>query len=119
MNTTEPSKTGAQMITAERQRQVEVKGWTAEHDAAQVTGEMVSAAFAYAKHAMCGYAPFNREAAPATHEPPAFPYWPWLPELFKPAEFTSEGAIRDLVKAGALIAAEIDRLASAGSEDAA
>lgn len=102
--------TGAELITVERHRQVSVEGYTPEHDAEHVTGEFVSAAIAYAEHAMCTYAPANRQAAPATHEPPAFPYWPWAPEYWKPSPFTPEGTIRDLVKAGALIAAEIDRL---------
>ena len=105
---------GLSKIAAERQRQVEVKGYTPEHDAEHITGEFVSAAFCYARHAMCTYAPANREAAPATHEPPVFPYWPWASEYFKPAPFTREGAIRDLVKAGALIVAEIDRLEALG-----
>lgn len=101
---------GAALITAERRRQVEVEGYSPEHDAEHVDGEFVSAAFSYARHAMCTYAPNNPEAAPPTHEPPVAPYWPWSSTDFKPSDFTMAGAIRDLTKAGALIAAEIDRL---------
>lgn len=38
--------------------------------------------------------------------------WPWEAEAFKP---TPDDRVRELVKAGALIAAEIDRLGRAAS----
>lgn len=79
---------GASMIAAERQRQIEVEGWTHEHDDEHRHGELVSAAVCYAKPAL------------------ADTYWPWDPFWWKP----SDDPIRNLVKAGALIAAEIDRL---------
>jgi hypothetical protein len=80
---------------AERSRQIETEGWTEEHDDEHETGEMALAAAAYALTA-CG---FRREAA--------LEIWPkkWSRLWLKPT--TSR---RDLVKAGALILAEIERL---------
>ena len=86
---------GVELIAAERARQVEVKGWTAEHDDEYLAGQLVDAAAAYAR-----YGDHPRFAK----SPPML--WPWPAEWWKP----SHGPIRSLVKAGALIAAEIDRL---------
>lgn len=87
---------GADLIAAERQRQIEVEGWTPEHDERHDEGEMVRAALRYAAEALAGY----------DVEPDLSAYWPWHGEWWKP----SDDPIRNLVKAGALIAAEIDRL---------
>lgn len=83
--------TGAERIAAERRRQIEEKGYDAGHDAGHAEGDLTSAAMAY----LC--AATNREA-----EGRAF--WPWM-DGFKPST-----VVRDLEKAGALLAAEIDRL---------
>ncbi|HDG8091842.1 TPA: hypothetical protein PCO36_000378 [Klebsiella oxytoca] len=81
-------------VLAERQRQVTAEGWTPEHDDEHSDGEMALAASSYALYA------HKKPIAPA------MPYnWPWEPEWFK-----QQGARRDLVKAGALILAEIERL---------
>ena len=92
---------GIELIAAERTRQVEVEGWTPEHDAEHVAGELPLAAAGYAQYAgvqsMVG-------ASPGLKRLPAF--WPWGREWWKP----SDDPIRNLEKAGALIAAEIDRL---------
>lgn len=40
--------TGAERISRERQRQIEVEGWTAEHDNAHPNGELAKAAACYA-----------------------------------------------------------------------
>lgn len=86
------------LIAAERQRQIEREGWTPDHDDAEhQTGELVHAAICYAYH------PFSNERQAIT--PPW--RWPWEPESWKP---TPEDRIRELTKAAALIAAEIDRL---------
>lgn len=87
--------TGAEQIAAERQRQLSEEGWTSEHDAAWVNGELVSAAICYARTAVDGYA--GRMSAPLG--------WPWHEDWWKPSNY-----LRNLVRAGALIAAEIDRL---------
>ncbi len=80
-------------VLAERRRQVEVEGWTPEHDDEHSESEMSLAAACYAM-AAGGYA---KGQTP--------PIWPWALEGWKP----SYGR-RDLIKAGALILAEIERI---------
>jgi len=91
--------TGIEVISAERQRQIEVEGFDAAHDDTHVNGEIADFACCYARAAVYNilglYAP----------KVPLFQACPW-PDGFKP----SEDPIRNLAKAGALIAAEIDRL---------
>ena len=82
----------ARDVLAERQRQINDEGWTPEHDDEHNQGELAVAAACYAFHA-------NREASKCAHS------WPWQMAWHKP---TNER--RDLVKAGALILAEIERL---------
>jgi hypothetical protein len=88
-------KSGVELIQEERQRQIEVEGWTAEHDAQHVDGELAKAAACYTlraqKNNAHGESPWG---------------WPWDDEWWKP----SPDPVRNLAKAGALIAAEIDRL---------
>ncbi len=86
-------KTGVRLIAEERKRQVEEEGWTAEHDATHVNNEMPDAAICYLVDQQ------HRDYE-------AFP-WPWDDKWWKP---TPDDRVRELVKAGALIAAEIDRL---------
>lgn len=81
-------------VLAERQRQQLAEGWTTEHDDDHSCGEMALAASSYAQYA------HRKPIAPA------IPFnWPWEPEWFK-----QQGPRRDLVKAGALILAEIERI---------
>jgi hypothetical protein len=87
---------GIESITTERQ--VEGEGWTTEHDDTHTDGEMSAAAAAYAFSAFIGMS-YRAFAA----EPIGF--WPWDVEWWKP-----KTPREDLVRAGALIAAEIDRL---------
>lgn len=93
-------KTGIELIAEERKRQIEEEGWTKEHDAVHTRGELAKAAAAYALPPLCraDYAP-DIAAAPFM--------WPWNKSFWKPVP---NDRIRELVKAGALIAAEIDRL---------
>lgn len=92
-------------IAAERRRQVEAEGWTPEHDDSHKDGELADAAACYAYHA--GLDDKNREHA----GPPVL--WPWAEDWWKPKDRR-----RDLVRAAALIVAEIERLDRA-SEKAA
>lgn len=94
----EPSP-GVVAIAAERRRQIEVEGWTPEHDDTHRDGEMAVAGACYALNTM------NDCDGPQTRFVGA-ELWPWLDDWWKP----SGDRIRDLEKAGALIAAEIDRL---------
>jgi hypothetical protein len=82
---------GAECIAAERKRQIEEEGFTAEHDNRLGNGVLAAAAACYAVPALAEKAylwPFDRS------------WWKLVPE----------NRIRELEKAGALIAAEIDRL---------
>lgn len=85
---------GVALIAAERQRQIESEGWTPEHDDEHGDGEIAAAAACYASPAW---------SRMRSHQPPLL--WPWDEQWWKPGD-----RIRELVKAGALIAAEIDRL---------
>ena len=78
-------------VVAERQRQQSVEGWTPEHDNAYQNSELADAAACYAIHA------HNQGFSTPAH-------WPWSPDWWK-----QSGARCDLVKAGALILAEIER----------
>lgn len=90
--------TGAAMIALERARQVFSEGYSAEHDDRHKRYQLVDAGICYAREATLAARP---SSVPLT--------WPWEDELWKPSE-----RIDDLVKAGALFAAEIDRLLRAG-----
>ena len=92
-----PVSSGVVLITAERQRQIDVEGWTPEHDDEHSSSELNRAARFYAKKAQYPES-YTDVKAPMG--------WPWDTEWWKP----SPDPIRNLVKAGALIAAEIDRL---------
>lgn len=89
---------GADLIKAERRRQIQEEGWTPEHDDEHVHVELPSAAACYIDAA--------RAQAVGLHLANPSSLWPWDASWWKP----SDDPIRNLVKAGALIAAEIDRL---------
>lgn len=88
---------GIALMAAERQRQIAQEDWTPDHDDRHDDGELASAAIGYIQ---ATWKKFRR--------PPA--NWPWDDAWWKP----SPDPVRNLVKAGALIAAEIDRLRRAG-----
>lgn len=98
---------GATLIAQERQRQISSEGYDPEHDDRHTSGELNDAAICYAsaaaKQARGESIEYLRDVVPAGFT--GFP-WPWEDEWWKPSEDQS----RNLVKAGALIAAEIDRL---------
>jgi hypothetical protein len=90
-------------IAAERRRQIEKEGWTPEHDDAHDNDQMAQAAAAYA---LATFAPWEAKRR----------IWPWDLKWWKP-----RGHRENLVRAGALIVAEIERLdraAKAKSEHA-
>lgn len=94
--------TGIELIAAERQRQMDQEGWTAEHDDEHDQGEIAKAAECYLD---AGITAELRPDAAKFHFKP-IGKWPWARSWWKP----SNDPIENLVKAGALIAAEIDRL---------
>lgn len=100
----EPYKSAANDIIAERQRQISEEGWTPEHDDRYSCGELAGAAACYARYTNArGWVfPTNPSDYQSAEEPSD---WPWAAEWWKPTN-----PRRDLVKAGALILAEIERL---------
>lgn len=84
-------------ITAERTRQVVSLGYDSAHDDQHVHGELASAAACYAL------------ASSVATLPEARRHWPFAPAFWKP------GAQRDnLIKALALLVAEVERIDRAG-----
>ncbi|WP_339025754.1 hypothetical protein [Leclercia pneumoniae] len=87
----------AQSVISERQRQQSVEGWTPEHDDQYSKSQLLWASSCYVLNTI---QPFNRIPLD----------WPWAPEWWKPTN-----PRRDLVKAGALILAEIERIDRQGA----
>lgn len=95
-------KTGIEIISDERKRQIEVEGYTSEHDDKEKGNQIALAAACYAIPAYVLNVPVlnNRKTVFDI-------IWNWDDEFWKP---TPNNRIKELAKAGALIAAEIDRL---------
>lgn len=79
-------------VLAERRRQVEAEGWTPEHDDKYPGGQLACAAIAYL---MVGVNPNGARL-----------WWPWDAKFWKPSPDTR----RNLIKAGALLLADIEWL---------
>jgi hypothetical protein len=94
---------GIHLILKERQRQIHEEGWTAEHDKRHSDGELALAAACYAMPKE--HIKYRDRVTFITLK--RFVLWPWRLTWWKP---TPDDRIRELTKAGALIAAEIDRL---------
>lgn len=92
-------------VLAERRRQIEAEGWTPQHDDQHADGSMALAAACYASNA----ATWAEKGTPKLRE--KYPElsssfrWPWHLKWWKP-----KGQRRDLVRAAALLLAEIERL---------
>jgi len=101
----EQETAAARDVLAERKRQIEVEGFDAAHDDEHDAGELVTAGACYALNAACLLNPYN---GVALDDPPY--EWPeeWDRSWWKP-QTDPDYARRDLVKAGALILAEIER----------
>jgi hypothetical protein len=108
--------TGVQLIAAERKRQIKEEGWTAEHDTQHPRGALAKAAICYAAPDRV-FELMEDNFGYDFRDP-----WPWdqrwdkrerdkqTDELIPHKNLTLDQRIRNLVKAGALIAAEIDKL---------
>lgn len=82
-------------IAVERERQKSVEGWTPLHDDELDNGSLARAASCYAL-----------SGSQILYEPaPPYFMWPWAARYWKP-----KNPRRDLIRAGALIVAEIERL---------
>ena len=90
-------KTGIEIIAEERQRQIEKEGWSDKNDDKYWDNQLVYAASTYALPEKGRV--FDSHGMPQN--------WPFSKEWWKPAPYHR---VRELAKAGALIAAEIDRL---------
>lgn len=95
--------TAARDVLAERARQVTAEGWTSAHDDRHAPGELAGAAACYAMQAALDSIGDRRLGD--TIKATIGELWPWSATWWKPS--TNR---RDLVKAGALILAEIERL---------
>lgn len=96
------SEDGVKLIAEERQRQIEKEGWTPEHDAEHVDGELANAAAYYAMtENTIDF--IDNKCGNDMH----LHIWPFE---IKSLKRTPENRVRELQKAGALIAAELDRL---------
>lgn len=86
---------GVELIAVERKRQIEYEGWTAKHDDSHQSEELVKAAICYLTHII----------DPTFIGKILHKYWPFDTRWWKPKDRK-----RNLIRAGALIAAELDRL---------
>ena len=86
--------TGSYLIAVERERQVKDEGYNAEHDQVHTPMTLARAAVSYI---LCNDEN-KRKVARTT-------YWPWEDKYYKPRDMK-----RNLIRAGALVAAAIDRL---------
>lgn len=92
--------TGAELITAERERQITEEGYTPEHDQGHAQ-DLTKAGAAYAEYVVRTFEGEGLTTFEDLDQP-----WPWHPGFWKP----TGNPVRDLTKAGALIAAAIDCL---------
>ena len=89
-------------VAMERARQKLSEGWTPEHDDGHLLGEMAAAAACYAVSA---HMALSAADLPDPVSEVVTDFWPWSLEWWKPKD-----PRRDLVRAAALIVAEIERL---------
>lgn len=102
---------GIQLIAAERERQLTFEGYQPEHDDKHTRGELAAAAHGYA---LLAAIQSNGHIVGGANQMTPPPAWPFDQSSWKP----SDDKIRNLEKAGALIAAELDRLLRLHERDA-
>ena len=100
-------KSAIEMIAEERRRQIEKEGYNADHDHHHEFDELAYAAIAYTLPNPIFNVPLDEDTG-VSMTISKFGFWPFHRSEFNP----SGNRVKDLVKAGALIAAEIDRLNS-------
>lgn len=88
-------------IFEERARQIHSKGFDSERDDRYVNGELAEAAGAYVLQAAIQ----SVESFPGELGEPGLSWWPWPKSGWKPQDRE-----RNLIRAGALIVAELERL---------
>ncbi len=92
---------GAEMIAVERRRQIDVEGFTTEHDDNHGLADLPLAAHCY--YQLAGIQMAMRTGRPGDIPTPSWA-WPWEDKWWKP----SLEPVRNLAKAGALFQAQID-----------
>lgn len=115
VKTCSPSAQAAKDVLNERRRQVASEGWTPEHDDEHDDGELAAAAACYAAEFPV-FREYEMAVGDGNVEEGFTNAWPWAENWFKRTDRR-----RDLVKAGALILAEIerlDRVASTSNDEA-
>ena len=107
----DPISQAACDVLTERQRQISAEGWTPAHDDGHANGSLSAAASTYALAASDKLNPDQRgvEFGGGRRGPST---WPWSRDWWKPGP-----PRRMLVKAGALILAEIERLDRAAQSE--
>lgn len=98
-NTTAFQTIGTELVKEERQRQVKEEGFDFDHDRLHPQGTLIRAAHCYHCYAMA------QLEGEAIEENKLLSLWPFGLEWWNP----SNDPVRNMVKAAALIAAEIDR----------
>lgn len=88
-------------VLEERKRQIEAEGCDSFHDDEHDAGELASAGACYAVEAACKLHPYDGIGT----EGKTLPWWPWNRMDWKP-----KTPRQDLVRAAALIIAEIEKL---------
>lgn len=94
---------GTDLIAKERVRQLTQEQYLPIHDKQWVTGELALAGVHYAFWAIMTY---RKSMVLGIDE---WFTWPWLRRYYKPKSY-----VKDLIRAGTLIAAELDRLSALG-----
>lgn len=88
---------GVELIAIERKRQIEELGYDYTHDALYANNQLAIAGGTYAINPIINDAMIDQNGKPYL--------WPWSEEYWRPSP---ENRIKELIKAGALIAAQID-----------
>lgn len=102
MQNDEVARVAARDVIAERQRQISQEHWAPEHDDKHENGELAGAAVCYALTVV------QHWAAPSTISG----FWPWDMSWWKP-----KSPRENLVRAAALLLAEIERIDRAHLKD--
>lgn len=92
-------------VLNERERQIQIKGWTDEHDDVYSKNELTRAAASYTTNVIHRGWTFLAKPAGVYQSEEAPEYWPWDDCYWKP-----KSPRQDLVRAAALLIAEIERL---------
>lgn len=103
---------GMGLIQAERKRQIEEEGRSPARDIALYSGDRAGE---LERAADCYREVDEQHPRPGPDEVPE--QWPWDADWWKPSDDSHEGAIRNLVKSGALYLAQVDVYEAHGNNE--